>query len=102
MKPERLLRLHEVIHRTGMCRAKIYRLEGFPKPIKVGGKTSAWVESEVDAWIQMTIEAGRSARKTNGLDFSNGVVGKYAGKITKNPTTTKTTTTTSTPRGILT
>jgi predicted DNA-binding transcriptional regulator AlpA len=40
---ESLLKLPEIIRRTGMCRAKIYRLEGFPKPIKLG-RSSAWIE----------------------------------------------------------
>jgi prophage regulatory protein len=56
---ESLLRLPEVMRRTGMCRAKIYRHPGFPKPIKVAGRTSAWIASEVDAWIARTIAEAR-------------------------------------------
>jgi predicted DNA-binding transcriptional regulator AlpA len=45
-----------------MCSAMVYRLEGFPKPIKVVGRTSAWIASEVDAWIVKVIaEARRTA-----------------------------------------
>ena len=62
-RPESFLRLPQVISRTGMCKAKIYRLEGFPKPVKVGGSTSGWIESEVDAWIAETIAEGRRNRK---------------------------------------
>jgi prophage regulatory protein len=61
-RPETLLRLPEVIRRTTMCKTKIYTLAGFPKPIKVGGQASAWVESEVDIWIAQTIAAGRKPR----------------------------------------
>jgi prophage regulatory protein len=60
--PESLLRLPDVVRRTGMCRAKIYRLEGFPKPIKVAGRTSAWIASEVDAWIAKVIAEARRER----------------------------------------
>jgi predicted DNA-binding transcriptional regulator AlpA len=59
---ESLLRLPEVILRTTMCRTKIYTLVGFPKPIKVGGQASAWIESKVEAWLAQTIAAGRQAR----------------------------------------
>jgi prophage regulatory protein len=61
-RAETLLKLPEVIRRTTMCKTKIYTLAGFPKPIKVGGQSSAWIESEVDAWIAQTIAAGRQPR----------------------------------------
>jgi prophage regulatory protein len=48
--PESLLRLPEVIRRSGLCRAKIYREVGFPKPLKLG-TSSRWIASEVDAWV---------------------------------------------------
>ena len=60
---ERLLRLKEVQERVGLCGSHIYNLirEGkFPSPIKLlGGRTSAWVESEISAWIDNQISAGR-------------------------------------------
>lgn len=46
-----------------MCRTKIYKLEGFPKPIKVAGRTSAWIASEIDAWIANTIAEARGHQK---------------------------------------
>jgi predicted DNA-binding transcriptional regulator AlpA len=45
-----------------MCKAKIYKLVGFPKPIKVAGRSSAWIESEVDAWIAKVITEARGDR----------------------------------------
>lgn len=51
----RLLRLTEVKSRTGKSASSIYAAIAageFPRPIKVGPRTSAWVESEVDAWIE--------------------------------------------------
>ena len=50
----RLIRLREVLHRTGMSRSTVYRrmeLEQFPKPYPLGGRIVAWAESEIDQWI---------------------------------------------------
>jgi len=33
----------------------------FPRPIKLGGNTNAWIESEVDAWIEARIADRDSA-----------------------------------------
>ncbi len=49
-----LIRLPEVLKRTGFGKAWIYRLisEGrFPAPVKIGVRAVAFVESEVDEWI---------------------------------------------------
>ena len=59
----RLLRLPEVLERTGYGKAWIYRLisEGrFPAPVKIGVRAVAFVESEVDEWIQSVIEVSRN------------------------------------------
>ena len=58
-----LIRLPEVLKRTGFGKAWIYRLisEGrFPAPIKIGVRAVAFVESEVDEWIQSVIETSRN------------------------------------------
>jgi len=47
------LRRRQVEKRTGLGRSSLYKLisDGlFPKPVKLGPRTAAWVESEVDAW----------------------------------------------------
>ncbi len=57
-----LIRLPEVLKRTGFSKAWIYRLisEGrFPAPVKIGVRAVAFVESEVDEWIQSVIETSR-------------------------------------------
>lgn len=51
----RLLKLPEVESITGKGRTSIYRDPTFPKPIKIGPRASAWVESEVIAWIESRI-----------------------------------------------
>lgn len=50
-----LLRMPEIMRRTGYGKAWIYRLisQGkFPRPIKIGSRSIAFVESEVDDWIK--------------------------------------------------
>lgn len=49
-----LLRIKEVSKRTGMSRSSIYekvKQGKFPKPIKLGPKSSAWIEQELDKHI---------------------------------------------------
>ena len=66
----RFIRLPEVLSRTGFGRTSIYRkMEdgSFPKSLKLGGppkdpnefdsRAVAWIEEEVDQWIESRIEA---------------------------------------------
>lgn len=57
---ETLLRLPDVMGRTGLSRSAVYALEGFPKPVKLSGRAVAWVQSEVEAWIAETIKINRT------------------------------------------
>jgi len=53
----RLLAIHQVCHRTGLGRTTIYDLVSkgqHPAPIKVG-RSSRWVDLEVDGWIEQLI-----------------------------------------------
>ncbi|HUY01954.1 MAG TPA: AlpA family phage regulatory protein [Rhodocyclaceae bacterium] len=53
-KPHRLIRLPEVLYRTGMSRSALYNrvAQGvFPAQIKIN-RTTVWLESDVDAWIE--------------------------------------------------
>lgn len=62
-KKEKLIRKNEVLNRTGFCRAWIYRLikqNRFPEPIKIGERAIAFIESEVDSWIDNLINNTRS------------------------------------------
>jgi len=55
----RILRLNEVIEKTGLARSTIYKyveLGAFPKPISLGGRSVGWVDSEVHEWIINAIE----------------------------------------------
>jgi len=56
------IRLSEVQRRTGYSKAWIYRLmadKRFPTSIKIGSRAIAFIESEVDEWINERIEASR-------------------------------------------
>ena len=56
----RLLRRPEVQSRAGLSRSEIYRRVAagtFPRPVKLGERASAWVESEIDAWAAAHIAA---------------------------------------------
>ncbi|EAP9735420.1 helix-turn-helix transcriptional regulator [Salmonella enterica subsp. enterica serovar Glostrup] len=57
-----LIRLLEVQRRTGYSKAWIYRLMSqgkFPSSVKIGSRAIAFVESEVDDWINQRIEESR-------------------------------------------
>ena len=57
----RLIRLKEVMNITGLGRSSIYKFmdeERFPKSVSLGDRAVAWVESEVEMWIEERI-AGR-------------------------------------------
>ena len=60
----RLIRLPDVMSKTGLVRASIYRyidLGKFPAPVRVGERASAWVEQEIDAWISDRIKERANA-----------------------------------------
>ncbi|PCC14257.1 AlpA family transcriptional regulator [Pseudoalteromonas sp. JB197] len=51
----RLIKLKEVIQKTSLGRSTIYEFmtKGtFPKQVSLGAKSVAWVEAEVDEWIE--------------------------------------------------
>lgn len=56
------IRLSEVQRRTGYSKAWIYRLlkeQRFPQSVKIGSRSIAFVESEVDDWINQRIAESR-------------------------------------------
>jgi prophage regulatory protein len=61
-KHPKFLRLAEVRNRVPYSRSTIYQLitQGkFPKPISLGARAVAWLESDIDAWIEARIQSGR-------------------------------------------
>ncbi len=81
-KPKlRFIRLPEVLSRTGFGRTSIYRkMEdgSFPRSVKLGGppidpnvfdsRAIAWIEDEVEQWIESRIEE----RDSVSTDFPEG------------------------------
>jgi len=58
--PKKFLRLPDVIERTGYKRTTIYeriKAGNFPAPVHLGPRAVAWLESEVEAWMQERIDA---------------------------------------------
>ena len=61
MQKDRIIRLPEVLERVSLSRTTIYQKiqEGsFPKQLKLG-RTSGWLESEIDAWIEKLANSRR-------------------------------------------
>ena len=58
----RILRLSEVVQRTGIGRSSIYlwiEQGHFPRQIALGARAVGWLESEVNDWIQNRITMSR-------------------------------------------
>lgn len=58
MATHQLLRLKSVEEKTGLKRSQIYLYmkEGtFPNSIKIGPASVAWLESEIDEWINLKL-----------------------------------------------
>jgi prophage regulatory protein len=56
----RFIRIKEVLTICGKSRSSVYEAvqKGeFPKPVKLGGRSSAWVKSEIEEWVQARIKA---------------------------------------------
>ena len=56
----RILKLKEVLNRTGLGKTSLYELiknADFPKQIPLGSRAVGWLENEVDAWILEKIES---------------------------------------------
>ena len=55
-----LLRLPDVMARTGLSRSSLYMMleQGkFPKPVKIGERINAWPDHEIATWIDERIAA---------------------------------------------
>ncbi len=57
----RLMRLPEVLQYTGLPRSTVYAMmrKGFPKPVKLSERSSAWRSDEIQAWIEARTRASR-------------------------------------------
>jgi len=59
--PRKLLRLPVVLERVGYGRSTLYKLKAqgkFPEPIRLGERAVAWLESDIEDWIEARIASG--------------------------------------------
>jgi len=66
-EPDRLIKIREVLRMCGLSRSALYahvKKQQFPAPVKLSTHSSAWVSSEVLAWVQAQI--GRRDSDTTG------------------------------------
>ncbi|EGR0390803.1 TPA: AlpA family phage regulatory protein [Vibrio vulnificus] len=57
--PMRFLKLKEVMEKTALSRSAIYRKMNdgeFPESVSLGERAIAWVESEVDEWMEARLQ----------------------------------------------
>ena len=60
-----ILRLPEIIARTGLSRSSIYlRISNgeFPRSVSLGGRAVGWLEEDVERWLAEKVEASRERR----------------------------------------
>ncbi|WP_226102752.1 AlpA family transcriptional regulator [Dickeya oryzae] len=58
MTSHQLLRMRQVEEKTGLKRSQIYlymKYGTFPASIKIGPASVAWLESEIDEWINLKL-----------------------------------------------
>jgi prophage regulatory protein len=63
-RPERVLRLKQVLERVGLGRSRIFELVkegGFPRQIRLSLRAVGWLESDVEKWISDRV-ASRSQK----------------------------------------
>ena len=66
---ERLIRIREVLSRTGLGRSTIYVYVSqgrFPSPVRLGDRAVGWVSSEIDDWIVRRIARRDESTNYNG------------------------------------
>ncbi|WP_281085181.1 helix-turn-helix transcriptional regulator [Methylophaga thiooxydans] len=59
---EQILKISEVKKISGLSTTSIYRAASkgdFPKPIKLGKRSSGWLKSEIDQWLVERVVASR-------------------------------------------
>jgi prophage regulatory protein len=68
-QPIEFIRLPEVRRLTSLGTTKIYEMANkgqFPKQVKLGGRSVAWVKSEVLAWSHARVKASRESQDGTG------------------------------------
>ncbi|MFT5759823.1 MAG: prophage regulatory protein [Alteromonadaceae bacterium] len=63
--PHKMLRLPSVIELTGLSRSSIYlrmKKNDFPQSISLGDRAVAWLEIDVEQWLDEKIAASKSVQ----------------------------------------
>lgn len=58
----KLSRLHEVCRKVGLGRSTVYKLVAageFPAPVHPTPRTTAWIDEEVEHWLDQRIKVSR-------------------------------------------
>lgn len=68
LEPLVMLRLRDVLNRTGLSRSTIYNKldassphydEKFPRQVRLGSGAVRWIESEIDLWLEKCVVSSR-------------------------------------------
>jgi prophage regulatory protein len=62
----RFIRLKEVLSICGKSRSSVYeaiKKGEFPAPIKLNGRSSAWIKSEILQWAEACVRASRTPER---------------------------------------
>lgn len=68
--PERIIRLRELCHRTGLSRSTIYNLVNggqLQSPVNISARAVGWHDSYITGWIET-----RQASKRNAATLAGG------------------------------
>ncbi len=77
--PQTLMKINQVSAITGHSRSKVYadiKAGKFPPPIRLGTRTVAWADNEINAWITAKI-AGKTDDEIRSL-VSGIVVSRHS------------------------
>lgn len=61
----KMLRLPTVIELTGLSRSSIYlrmSKDEFPQSVSLGGRAIAWLEEDINQWLELKISASKEER----------------------------------------
>ena len=75
---DRLLTMREVEQAVGLSRSAIYdRIAAgrFPQPVKIGAKSSRWVSSDIQSWIDSLPRRGDGTAAQAGEDAPRPTTG---------------------------
>ncbi|WP_407059883.1 helix-turn-helix transcriptional regulator [Escherichia coli] len=69
--------ISEVLKRTGYSKAWVYALMSrgqFPQSVKIGARAIAFIESEIDDWIDQRIAESRSNKEQKQTGYKQYVI----------------------------